>query len=152
MRRMSNQCCPSSRPAMQDGQAGPLEQQRSFGTRLHTEALPLLLGDEPLLSLRYGQQSASFGSQDPNLFGQGDREAQTSSGGLPTRCADPDCCRRRYRPPPRPPGSVPDAPVPSSLSPAHTSSESRRSQECRLLRSERDLPESRRGRYSSRSP
>src|SRR5258708_6801842 len=46
-------------PAMQDGQARPLEKQRSFCARLHTEAPPILLVDEPLLSLRYRHQGAS---------------------------------------------------------------------------------------------
>ena len=30
----------------------------------------------PLFGLRYRQQSASFGSHDPNLFGQGDRQGK----------------------------------------------------------------------------
>jgi hypothetical protein len=63
-------------PTMQDGQARPLEKQRSFRARLHTEALPLLLVDEPLLGLRHRQQRASLSRHDPNRFGRGDRQGK----------------------------------------------------------------------------
>jgi site-specific DNA recombinase len=61
-------------PAVQDGQTCPLKKQWSFGARLHTEALPVLLVDKALFCLCHCQQSASFGSHYPNLLGRGDRK------------------------------------------------------------------------------
>src|SRR6266568_2243710 len=63
-------------PAIQDGQTRPLEKQRSFCARLHTEAPPLLLVDEPLLGLRHRKQSASLSRHDPKLLGRGDRQGK----------------------------------------------------------------------------
>src|SRR5439155_11505309 len=73
---MSNQCCPSSRPSMQNGQTRPLEKKRSFCASLHAEAPPILLVDEPLFCLCHRQKGASFGSHHPNLFGRGDSQGK----------------------------------------------------------------------------
>jgi hypothetical protein len=76
MRRMSKQCCPSSRPSMQNGQTRPLEKQRSFCARLHTQAPPILLVHESLLCLCHREMRASLGSHHANLFGRGDRKSK----------------------------------------------------------------------------
>src|SRR5579859_5988944 len=126
-------------PTMQHGQTRPLEKERSFRAGFDTEAPPILLVDEPLLGLCHRQKCASLGRHDPNLFGLGNSYGKPILMIFEPSFADPDCSHRRYQPRPRPLGSVPDAPVPSSLSPVHTWSENRRSPEYRLLRSERDL-------------
>src|SRR6266487_122512 len=76
MRRMSNQCCPSSRPSMQNGQTRPLEKKRSFCASLHTQAPPILLVDEPLFCLCHREMRTPLGSHHSNLFGRGDSQGK----------------------------------------------------------------------------
>ena len=73
---MSNQCCPSSRPSMQNGQTRPLEKKRSFCASLHAEAPPILLVDEPLFCLCHRQKGTPLGSHHSNLFGRGDSQGK----------------------------------------------------------------------------
>src|SRR6266480_1486037 len=142
MRRMSNQCCPSSRPSMQNGQTRPLEKKRSFCASFHTPSAANLAGLRTVVLLVPPSEGYVLGESSSQSVRSRRQPGQTSTGGLPTRFANPDCCHTRYRRRPRPRGSVPDALVASSLWPVHTWSENRRYQEYPLFRNEAGLPAS----------
>src|SRR5450631_4249093 len=63
-------------PPIQNGNTGPIEEERSFRTRFYTELLPILLSHEEVLCLGHGHQLASFSSHDPNLFCAGNCECK----------------------------------------------------------------------------